>query len=58
MDTADNIERSERLAKLLIEVLEEHVQDALSQRVPRSVYVRAVADHAAFVYDCQKTKDC
>lgn len=56
MDQADNQARSIRLAQLLIEVLEEHVRDALTQNVPRSVYVRAVADHAAFVYDSQKAK--
>lgn len=54
MDMADDKKRSVRLAKLLIEVLEEHVRDALSQNVPRAVYVRAVADHAAFVYDTCK----
>jgi hypothetical protein len=56
METADNKKRSVRIAKLLIEVLEEHVRDALSQNVPRAVYVRAVADHAAFVYDTCRDK--
>lgn len=55
METADK-DKSVRLAKLLIEVLQEHVRDALKQNVPRAVYVRAVADHAAFVYDTCKDK--
>jgi hypothetical protein len=46
--------RTMRLAKLLLEVLEEHVRDAIAQEVPRDIYVRAVADHAAHVYDTQK----
>jgi hypothetical protein len=46
--------RTQRLAKLLLEVLEEHARDALEQEVPRDIYVRAVADHAAHVYDTQK----
>ncbi len=55
MESAEKT-RSLRLARLLIEVLEEHVRDALSQNVPRSVYVQAVAEHAAHVYDLEKTK--
>ena len=55
METAEE-NKSVKLAKLLIEVLQEHVRDALEQNVPRSVYVRAVADHAAFVYDTCKDK--
>jgi hypothetical protein len=51
---SDEMARTQRLAKLLLEVLEEHVRDALSQDVPRDIYVRAVADHAAHVYDTQK----
>lgn len=54
MNKADKQVRSVRIAKLLIEVLQEHVRDALAQNVPRAVYVRAVADHAAFVYDTCK----
>jgi hypothetical protein len=44
-----------RLAKKLLRILKEHARDAVENEVPRDVYVRAVADHAAFVYDAQKS---
>jgi len=46
-----NKNRTARIAKLLLEALDEHATDAIEHGIPRDVYVRAVADHAAHVYD-------
>ncbi len=43
--------RTVKRAKRLLKAIEEHARDAMDQGVPRALYVRSVADHAAATYD-------
>ena len=46
--------RTVDIAKRLLKILKQHASDAIDQEIPRDVYIRAVADHAACVYDSFK----
>jgi len=49
MPEADS--KTVKRAKKLLEAIEKHAKEAVALGVPREIYVKTVADHAADTYD-------